>query len=176
MHEKRFVYEFHSLFRARRLANGERTHSKPVVRYSHHHRPLISPGNNSESSCSSSAEDCPAAGGGAESAVHLCHSHGMSECVVLYGSIFGWVERGGGDASHCVFYRVDAIGEFTTSSLKKAVCGVLNTQEAWSIFLGVSSTGKVKGCKINQREVQLRGREGGKEIEVISVLGIRRPC
>ena len=125
-----------------------------MVRFSRHHPPASTSSLaavDSESSLSSSADDSP--GLGAESAVHSVHSVRPSEGVVLHGSVSSRVKRGGGEMSRCVFYRAEDIAEFTVASLKRAVCGVLNTQEAWSIFLGVNSVGKVKGCKMSKRQV-----------------------
>ena len=198
---------FSALFRARQLANGERSQSKPVIRFSSA-RSLPAAGGGEEgeesSGCSASsssssllstAEDSPAAAGGrnaesalgrgptgkadgadvgggigwaesdggrtrsAESAIRsaesaVCaRSAATPDSLLLHKSIRSHVEGVGGEMGRCIFYKVEEIAEFTTTNLKQAVCGVLNTHQPWLIFLGVSSTGKVKGCKMTKRQV-----------------------
>jgi len=134
-----------ALYRKRLLVNGERAQSKPVNKCL---KLLTTP----------------------EGTFHVCdHSEDGGNTSALSRfpmmlSCGGWKDdvkalklnsdiSSRGVPKQYVCYRAADINEFSTCSLVKSVCGLLNTGSGGSVYLGVNKADLIKGCMITQKEV-----------------------
>ena len=127
-----FVGIRRALYKARLLANGERSRSKPVIRHISTYE---------DNDASPTQDDLVLASPALPGSEHTPQDNHL-----FVGGLIPMLR--------CACFCPPDITKFTTGSLKRSLCALMNGQEGGRVYLGVNK-GVVKGTKISSKQVSV---------------------